>query len=230
MSITTRTVRKDSYFNSMAFKTFYGFTSDNTDPENRIPTYMLKHFKAAYITPYVSIAKYYEGAKVSGTANVGGMGYNGAIVYVMDEYGIPHDYDVIENGEFNVIVPAGNINLALYIGQNLLNMTSLGDVSEEEATRQIESNYTANFEIDLASINVNVAGVTKENMNLTISSQMYPTMVFNEIMITNNTYTFNNLIPDNYNIYVTNRTGVRMFDEYIFIQPTENAYNLTLGD
>jgi len=230
MDITTRTVRKDSYFNSMAFKTFYGFTSDNTDPENRIPTYMLRHFKAVYITPYVSIAKYYEGAKVSGTAKVGGMGYNGAIVYVMDEYGIPHDYDIIENGEFNVIVPAGETNLALYIGQNLLNTTSLGMVTEKEAMRQIESNYNVTFEIDLASINVSVAGITEENLNLTISSQMYPAMAFNEIAIANNTYIFNNLIPDNYNIYVTNSTGIQIYNEYIFIQPNENAYNLTLGD
>ena len=231
MDITTRTIRKQLYFNSMAFRTFYGFTPDNTDPENRIPTYMMRHFRAVYITPYVSIAKYYEGAKVNGTVKVGGLGYDGSMVFVLDEYGIPHDFDIVKNGKFELITPAGEITLMLHIGQNSLDKEiSLGMVSEEEATRQVESNYTANFEVNLSSINITVTGVYESNMNLTISSQVYPSMQFGKESITNSTYEFKNLIPDNYNIIVTNRTGTQIVDEYIFIQPDANSYNISLTE
>jgi len=230
MSITTTTKRKDAFFESMAFKTFYGFTTDNNLPDNRLPTYLLKHFRPVYISPYVSLAKYYEGANVSGTVKVGNLGYAGSVVYVMDEYGIPHDYSMIENGQFNLIMPAGNISLSLYIGQNRLDTKHVGIVSEEEGRRTQESNYEVNFSVNLSSININVEGIPQNDLNLSVESQRFSQYKFKETNIGNDTYVFKDLIPDNYNIYITNRTGTQIFGDSIYIQPDNNSYNISLGD
>jgi len=221
------TERKDAYFNSMAFKTFYGFSSNNEIPSNRIPTYMLKHWKPAFISPYISIAKYYEGAKTNGTVKIGNLDYNGVAVFVVDEYGIPHDAALVQNGAFDVIVPAGNITLSLYIGGNYLDINHyLGTVTEAEATRKEIFNETVNIVVDEASVNVSITGIEEEGMMLNITSMTYPSVKYSISVAKNDTYNLQNMIPDNYNFAVVNSTGDTKYYDSLFVKPNQNEYNI----
>jgi len=151
MDLSQRTRQKDAFFNNMYFRTYYGITNDNTIPEeNRLPTYGLRHWKIAYITPYVTITRYYEGAQIIGNVSVQNTSKIGSIVViVLDEYGIAHDIvPVNSEGQFAVIAPAGNISLVIYDGDINLETIQLDTpITEAEATRQVESTRIVSFNV-----------------------------------------------------------------------------------
>jgi len=107
------------------------------------PTVGLKHFSAEYVSPMndeeslyfvrgslcfgcpaVVIAKYYEGARITGTILSEGKPLAGAIIEVQrnvtlynSSRGITHDATIAnDNGVFSVIAPAGNITLIVSQG------------------------------------------------------------------------------------------------------------------
>ena len=143
LDLTTTTVKKGGYYNSMAFKTFYGINESK-----RIPTYMMKHWYLSYVSPYISIAKYYEGAKVNGTVIMNNSLVTGGVVYVLDENKIPHDYAVTQAGQFDVIVPAGNSTLSLYFNQTLVKEILIDNITEAQARRDVDFGKTVEFIIE----------------------------------------------------------------------------------
>ncbi len=125
----TKTVYKDAYFDSMFYRTYVGINQTNQDgsisePSYQIPCINMKHFYAAYISPYpeyavsqgksaVVIAKYYEGAKINGTISFDGENkdFQLTVQHNITHYGsqipVDHDKDTAVNGSYEVIVPAG---------------------------------------------------------------------------------------------------------------------------
>ncbi|GAH14279.1 unnamed protein product, partial [marine sediment metagenome] len=94
--------------------------------ENRVPTFGLKHFVPVYISPYISIAKYYEGATVNGTAYVKGQPYFGAVVYVLDEYKIPHAASFVDyDGTFSIDCPPGNVSFMLLKNEHEIDLIEI---------------------------------------------------------------------------------------------------------
>jgi len=221
------TRRKDTYFNSIAFKTFYGYNNNNEIPDNRIPTYMLKHWVPVYVSPYVSLAKYYEGAKLNGTVKVGGTDYNGVTVFVLDGNGIPHDYDIVMNGEFNVILPAGNISLSFYIGETYLGIKeNLGEITEAEATRKTFFNETVNISVEPASVNVSVTNTAGDDLKLNVTSVSYSGLQYSIPLPEDKVYVFSDMIPDTYRFTVSNSTGSIKHNGILFVGPGKNNYNI----
>ncbi len=145
------------------------------------PTAGLRHFVPKYIspiteeTPYyfargslcrgcpaVVIAKYYEGAYINGTITSEGTPVS-AIIHVLDDYaGYSHDAVLTDDqGNFNLIAPAGNISLSIIPGSGqsqtalktiIFNSTTnpqLFPLSEAEAMRQPGTNYSRTLDITL---------------------------------------------------------------------------------
>jgi len=229
MDLVPATERKETYFNSMAYKTYFGITDNGQIPDNRAPTYFLKHWKPSYVSPYVVIAKYYEGANITGTVKVNNIGYDGATVYVFDEFGIPHDYDIVEGGQFNVISFPGNMTLRLFMQTEFLDEISIGEVTEDEATWKTESNHTANFVVDFANVDINVSGVN-ETLKLELQGLFYGQEIRKQDTLENIIYNFDDLAPSHYKIVVYNSTNdIIKYDE-IFLRPGDNQYNLIIGE
>jgi len=125
----TKTVYKDTYFDSMFYRTYIGINQTNEDgsisePSYQIPCINMKHFYAQYISPYpeyavsqgksaVVIAKYYEGAEINGTISFNGENKDFQLIvqHNITHYGnqipVDHDRDIAMNGSYEVIVPAG---------------------------------------------------------------------------------------------------------------------------
>jgi len=221
------TRNKETYYNSMAFETFYGYNNNNEIPDNRIPTYMLRHWVPVYISSYISIAKYYEGAKLNGNVKVGTTDYNGVTVFVLDGNGIPHDYDTVIDGEFNVILPAGEISLSFYIGENYLGIRkNLGEITEAEATRKTFFNETVNISVEPASVNVSVTNVTEEGLILNVTSISYSGLQYSIPLPEDKEYIFSDMIPDSYIFTVYNSTGSIKHNGHFFVGPGKNNYNI----
>jgi len=231
MDLTTTTERKESYFNSMAYKTYFGVRSQQGGdrlPDNRVPCYLLKHWKAEYITPYISIGKYYEGVPISGTAKVGGINYEGSVVYVIDENQIPHDYSIVSNGKFSVIGLAGNTTLKLFTENNLVDEIFVGEISEEEATWKVESNYTANFNVNYSTANVNVSGLDSV-VDLNITGRFYTTYKNTE-KVFNGKYHFDTMIPSRYEFALVNATGGNIATKEVYLKPGDNFIDIVVGE
>jgi len=229
LSLDTRTRRKEGYYNSMAFSLYYGPNFGNQVPDNRAPTYGLKHFVPVYLSPYIVIAKYYEGAKISGTITAEGNLYSGSMVFVLDEYGIPHDSCIVDNGKVNLISPPGNVTLGLFMMGELVGQTKLDSpITEEEALREVECDKTFSIDINMSSVAVSFLGDIEQNTSITITSQTYPNFILVEENITNATYHFSNLIPDTYKFVVRNETS-EIFSGNKFLRPNENTYEISLG-
>ena len=228
LDITSTTTEKEPYYNSMAYKAFFGIrTDDGGLPDNRVPGYLLSHWKLAYVSPYISILKYYEGANITGTVKVDGRGYDGTIIYVMDEYGIPHDYDIVENGQFEVIGLEGNTTLKLYVQGEFLDERSMGTISKEEATWEIESNYTTDFVIDSANVNVSINNLN-ESAYLKISSDIYVQEQREQTFLENKEYYFSNLPPSYYTFEIVNQTNSSIYITNKFLSPGSNFININM--
>lgn len=127
----TREKYKDSYFETMFYKTYIGPVKELEDGSKaefdwQIPCVDMKHFYTEYISdltkfPYyntgkgaVVIAKYYEGAYVNGTVTFLGEPVDAevAVQKNLTYYGdvsfpIDHDVDTTTNGNFSLVVGAG---------------------------------------------------------------------------------------------------------------------------
>ena len=231
MDLAPYTERKDGFFNSMAYKTFYGvYYGDDKIPDNRIPTFGLKHFVPVYISPYISIAKYYEGASVVGTAYAKGQPYFGATVYVLDEYKIPHDAAVVNyDGTFSIICPPGNISFMLLKNNQEIDLIGIDiPITEEEATWRVETNKSISFNVSTGSVSINLSGINETMTTLLLKSTTYLYETFFETPIANGTYVFGNLTPDEYEIIVTNETDYQFYNEKKFINVGNNIFNVIM--
>jgi len=228
LQLSQKTEYKDGFFNNMYFRTYYGYTNTNTIPDERIPTYALKHWFIDFISPYVTIARYYEGAKVTGKVLIDGVPYLGTTICVLDEYGIAHDIQQLDyNGQYNVIAPAGKVSIGVYIGNNALETRTFDmNITEAEATRQVESNRNMSFDISLANVDVTIKGLNN-TMTLELTSLTYPDMHQN-VSIVDGTYQFSDLIPDAYIVSIYNET-TQVYQQTHFLKPSNNQINLTVG-
>jgi len=144
------------------------------------PTSGMKHFIAEYVSPVtkekpfyfnrgslciglpaVVIAKYYEGAEVKGNIKSEGQPISGAIVEVQKNVtifgmnrSISHDITTTDaNGNFNVIVPGGNVIIDIYnydrqSGKKVDIKKVYLNISDEQAMR------IKPWKIDIGTINV----------------------------------------------------------------------------
>jgi dolichyl-diphosphooligosaccharide--protein glycosyltransferase len=185
----TRPQYKDAYFDSMFYRTYVGLSEGSSGNKQEInyqlPCFDMKHFHAEFISEYpkyyyysgksaVVIAKYYEGAYINGTVKFRDEPIPVQVVVQknISHYGtnipIDHDKNNTVNSSYNVIAPAGPINLQIRrnteLGANafvLKNVTldgpedsELAPITEAESMRTPGSNYqrTINITIDEAKI------------------------------------------------------------------------------
>jgi len=212
------------------------------------PCVGLKHFTAEYISPMndqkslyfargslcfgcpaVVIAKYYEGARITGVIQSEGQPLQGAVVEVQKNVtlfntseGITHDVAVTNaNGEFQVIAPAGNITLVVSqgSGQNKViieritfNATgSLAPISEADAMRRSDT-----WKRDIGTFNLKKGDVMgtvywdkdgdgKYNASVDTPMSNVKIEIGGKTAQTNaqGVYRIESLIPDSYSINVT---------------------------
>jgi len=182
--LTPKTVRKAPFYNSMVYRVYLGDSVSKELFENQTqyrqylymmmrPTINLRHFVAEYVSPMdgnkslyfargslcfgcpaVVIAKYYEGAKISGMLESDGEPVSGVTVTVQKNvtmYGKPvaiaHDSVITDSdGHFTVIAPAGNVTLVISKGSGdgkvvIKQITfngagALAPISEDDAMRR----------------------------------------------------------------------------------------------
>lgn len=185
----TRPEYKDTYFDTMFYRTYIG-PSDGTsgnkqEVDYQLPCIDMKHFYAEFISEYpkyyyysgksaVVIAKYYEGAYVNGSVTFMGEPVQAQVIVQKNitHYGIsiPVDHDKANTvaGGFNLIAPAGTINLQIRrnpeLGANafvLKNVTFIGSegselapITDAEAMRMSGTDYDrfVNITIDPANL------------------------------------------------------------------------------
>ena len=244
MQLEPRTQRKDKIFNTMVYKTYFGSLVEQLERDQAFPTYGLKHFVPVFRSsqypypgtrlPAVIIAKYYEGAKITGSVKVGNMPYSGAVVYVMDDYlGMPHDFGVVQSdGSFELIAPAGEITLDIFlagkeVGKYItFNTTENPAITEAEATRKIETNRTIDIIIDHAKIN---GSIDKTGVDITIKNLDYQNMEYS-LIVEGNNYEQNDLYPGNYEIKVTDDIGIEIFKSQKFLVSGNNTFNINVTE
>jgi len=202
--------RKPAFYDTMFYKTYYGTpVDDGSLPTNRIPCYDLKHFAAKYISPYVVIAKYYEGYKINGTVYCQDRPLPGFSVVVFDEYGIKHDAQITENDGYNVITPGGKIYLGFYLGEQEFKTIEL-NVTEEQAMRKTEDyNKTIDFIVTPVNLNGTLYDNTTIVPNANVTIQSLGTGMF-ERTLTNEEgyYKFKDLPPNYYQLTTDNSSKV----------------------
>ncbi|MFW6130078.1 MAG: STT3 domain-containing protein [Atribacterota bacterium] len=218
-----RTIKKDAYYESMVYQTYKGLKD-----YDGMPTYGMKHFVPKFISQYpytsqypaVIIAKYYPGCFLKGTVTVDEEPYPLSTVYVLDEYGIPHDAQYVGyNGEFSLIAPAGNLTLAVQMGNSLVSSTYKINITENEANR-IE-NFTKEG-IHITIEKGNISGYIHNATADTVKLGTYETNVSE-----NGHYEFNNIIPNSYNLSVFYE-DVLLHYENVFVEPKFQTYNVTV--
>ena len=179
-------VYKEKFLNSMFFRSFIGWSAtdvgrpiedgipgvtgaiaqDQTLPP--LPGWNLTHFKLVQYNSGLRILKYYDGATVYGTvATPDGDPVVNANVTVLDEYRVPHGRaKTDENGKYSVLVPAGNLTLAVSLGdlptdiEKVFKTSNTGllvrkenvIISEEQAMRQTGADINIDLEVEPASI------------------------------------------------------------------------------
>lgn len=173
---------RDAYFDTMFYRTYIGIAETDqmggkTISQYQMPCYGMKHFYAQYISPYpkyayaqghsaVVIAKYYEGAFINGTIQFLDSPIDYEVVvqqnitHYQSEIPVDHDRNMSVNGSYEVIVPAGEVNLQVRrypeLGDNAFVMVDVtfGEngmhpvITEEEATRAAD-NYRRYVDINI---------------------------------------------------------------------------------
>jgi len=242
---------KDEYFNSMFYKTYIGpYDVDrNTGGKkiwtNRyIPCINMKHFYAEYISNVtdpslqynynghaaVVIAKYYEGANISGSIYFNNESKEDLIVTVLknltyyEDLSIPinHDQDTTgSDGEFSVIAGAGsylqvrkNLGQTAFVVKNITFDGKLNSeyepISDDDAMRRYGSNY-------------------ERFLNISIKPASIKGRVYNDV---NDDKLFNNSVDkslDNITVSLTEVTNVKQdntFDtgDTYQVKTDENGY------
>lgn len=231
-NLQIRTISKDGYFNSFAFRTFFGMNlNDDALPDNPIPTYGLQHFTPVYLSSSIIVTEFYEGAHITGNVSIENIPFINSVVYLLDQYNIPHDFAVIGlNGTFSLIAPPGNVSLMLVKDGNLVKKFSdVLTVLKEEATWQIPSNHSVSLMVNKSSVIFTVEGVNESNLICNITGSTYQdTQVIKDLQ--NTQYYFTNMISDTYYIIVTNNTGSILYSKSIFVLPDENNFSIILGE
>jgi len=175
---STKRIYKPDYYKTMFFRTYVGDTPMNESGRNsqslsQFPCWGMRHFSAEFCSqwPYpgatrsaVVIAKYYEGAKISGNAYFEGEPLNVQIVVQKNSTNalwnitLPIDHDTSdtdENGTFAVIAPAGEIILQVRrypeLGFNAFSMkdvyfngeegTAMAPISDDESMRMLGTEF-----------------------------------------------------------------------------------------
>jgi len=227
-NVGQKVTNKQDYYNTTAIKIYYGPTQDYVNDQKRVPTFTMKHFYPVYLTPYVTIAKFYEGCNVTTSVTINNEMYFGSYVTVLDQYGIPHDGNYVMSDSLNLIAPAGNVSLAVIKDNNFLTMVNF-TVTEEQAIREAPSDIFIPITIDPANVNIFVSGVSESSLTLHINRQyMGEVQTVNDL--TNGGLTYSNLVPDTYQFTVTNSTGSTIYDNSLFLMPNDNQFNLTIGE
>jgi hypothetical protein len=215
---------KELMFNTMWYKTYWGY---GQFPDNRMPTYLLSHFKLVYYSPIVVISKYYEGATITGNIKVGDQPFPYVFAYVFDEYGIPHGYGMTDaNGSYSLIAPAGNMTIKLFTSTNTLDLTQNITITEEEGRRNIPCNKSLSFDVNWSTLNVNVT-TNQTGLTLLVEGQEYQQTLSNPIF-GNNTFNFATLIPQDYKISIIGANETSLYNATIFTKPGLNYYNVKL--
>lgn len=194
--VDTRTVYKDAYFDTMFYKTYIGVVQTDesgakSTPQYQIPCIDMKHFYAQYISPYpefaynqgqsaVVIAKYYEGALINGTISFLDevRDFDVIVQQNITHYGtqipVAHDTNSSVNGSYEVLVPAGEVNLQILrypeLGDNafvMMNVTFGANgmyeaISEDEATRSSDD-YRRQIDIEIPT--ASIEGIVFDNMD-----------------------------------------------------------------
>ena len=177
-------VYKEKFLNSTFFRSFIGWSAPDIDRPIEdgipgvsgalaneelpsLPGWNLTHFKLVHYNSGLRILKYYDGATVYGTiATPDGDPVANANVTVLDEYKVPHGRATTDkDGKYSVLVPAGNLTLAVSMGDlpsdmekvfrtsnNLLVRKENIIISEEQATRQTAEAINIDLEVEPASI------------------------------------------------------------------------------
>jgi len=215
------TTRQPTFFQSFIYRSYFGRHDNLKLPETKIPTYFLRHWKIAYNSPYITINKFYAGAPITGNVYLENNTFDDVYVYVIDEYGIPHDVAITENGEFAVVAPAGNITIAVGTQNNLLNVSkNIGKITDDEAMLKSEFIKHVTFDVSYGNLDITITELN-QTANLTIQSIHYPEYTY-EIEASNQLFTYNNLIPDDYTISLVNQTGVLLYEKDIIVYPNGN--------
>ena len=240
----------EQYFTSSQYSGYLSFLVQ--------PTAGLRHFVPEYISPIteekayyfargslcrgcpaVVIAKYYEGAYINGTITSQGAPVN-AIVQVLDDYrGYSHDAVLTDDqGNFNLIAPAGNISLSIIPGSGqsqtalktiVFNSTTdsqLFPISEAEAMRQSGTNYSRTLDIALSRGSLDgIAFWDKDgdgNYNETIDELLKDVKIqFDSSTAQTNSrgyYSIKNLIPGGYTLTGT-KNGYETQTSSVVIKP-----------
>lgn len=227
LSLSPVTYEKQAYYESMWYKVFNGmvYTGQGTE-EQRIPTLGLKHFYLDYFTSYVVIVQYYECYQLHGYVFSNNQTYDNAVVRVYDKYGISHDSDTVQNGQFDVLLPKGNVSIVLFMDDNqLTEQHYLDDVTEAEAKRIVtNTREPLYFDIPTATFFVNVTGLN-ETVNLSVISKNFDTDINTQIS-ENNIYTYDRLTSDTYTVTLTNQTGSTLYSKSVFVTPGNNTLNV----
>jgi len=223
MSLQEVLDKKPLLYQTMWYKTYYGY---GDFPDKRLPTYMLEHFKLAYYSPVVVISKYYEDATIKGTVKVGDHAFPYVFVYVFDEYGVPHANGMTdENGNYTLLVPAGNLTLGVYTTQNNLNITKPIHITEAEGTRQVPCNKTVDFQMNYSAVNLSVI-TNRYGLTLNIDGQEYQQTLSYPVN-GNQSYAITNLIPQTYKFTVMSGNNT-LFNSTKFLKPGDNVFNVTV--
>ncbi|RLF64000.1 MAG: hypothetical protein DRN33_03020 [Thermoplasmata archaeon] len=283
--LTPQTVRKDPFYTSMVYRTYLGASISKQLFENQTqyrqylymmmqPTLGLKHFVAEYVSPMnankslyfargslcfgcpaVVIAKYYEGAKISGTLMSDGKPLNGAAIEVQKNVtmydksvGITHDYVATDkNGHFSVIAPAGNITLVVSKGSGqdkvvikriTFNGTgSLAPISEDDAMRNSDT-----WQRDIGTINIDRGsakgiaywdkdGDGKYNESIDAPLSNVKVALGDGTATTNSKgyYEIHSLLPDSYQISAVKSGYTVTGSKTVSVKPGETAnYNVSM--
>lgn len=262
----TATNYKEEYFNTMFYRTYLGTPAQQDEsgnyqvPNQQIPTYLMRHFVPVYVSPFpyfaqqrsaVVIAKYYEGAFFNGSISCNDVPLDFVTVVVLDEFGFPHDFmETDENGNFNLIVPAGNITLLfsyandVFLKQITFNSTDdslYAAVTESEATR-LASNYSRFFDLTVnmstlegfvyqdinnngsydPTIDTPLPGITIQLEDVYFEREIAP-IVTNE----EGYYIFTDLYPSKYTISAIEDGYTLLGNQEINVEPDKNYYNVS---
>jgi dolichyl-diphosphooligosaccharide--protein glycosyltransferase len=198
-ALSTEQENKQAFFETMVYKTYVGMSVSKEDfewgldqynynpylPQIISPTIGLKHFVAEYISPdhiyqprpgwlctgcpAVVIAKYYEGAQLSGMIQSKGEVLDNARIEVQKNItlfnisrGIAHDSNITDkDGYFTLIAPAGNISLSIIIGGVEVKRVTFNGaglfspITDDEAMRRSPAwkRDLGTIEVERASIN-----------------------------------------------------------------------------
>ena len=222
LGIESRAIYKEAYYNSMWHRTWNG----PNYLENRIPTYGMRHFYLTYYTPYVVIAKYYAGCKLTAELKINDeITMNGAQFALVDELGILHDIQPTINGTATILAPPGNNTISIYIANNEVHTYNV-IVTEEQANREGITPATDHISIDYAQATINFTNVTN-TPTVTVKDAAFG--AYNSTFPTTSQLQLIDIIPSVYSFEFKNETGVIISSENHFLSPNENLLTLDGG-